>query len=973
MTRSTAQPVPAPQERTGRERLAAVGSLLVLLALLIGLPAALALLVGWPLPDHVLTGSELSDAARSPITDTMVVNALACVFWLAWLQIVVCTVIEVRAAVTGVGVPRSVPLAGVTQHLTRKLVSSVLLLATATAVLSPATAAVTRAVLGDGPQTSVSAAATVDTAISQQAPPTSDRSGPDVVPMVKASPAAAADATRPAGELVGRKVLVVAPPDGRHHMSLWEIAENHLGDGLRYKEIFQLNDGRTQPAGGTLAKARLIQPGWQLLMPDDAVGVPVVAAPAAHGSLVAPAVTTTTGAAAEAPGLPASAPVPATASATVAATSSTDTALVSAQTQSPLVSVLALAEAGLLSAGLLAGLRTLRTVQRRRRGDGERVPTPTEELVRAEIALRVGETPETVRELDRTLRLLSVRQSAAGGALPDVVAAIVYPESLRLVLAEPQRPVPAPFVGTDPLGSGWYAPRAASDDPWPSALSPYPALVSVGGDDEGSHLLVDLEAVGVLGLSGPRRQTDAALRALAVELATSGWADHLTLTLVGFGAGLVPLRPSRVRHVATLAEALPRLEARVQALAPHGDGPQGVLRSRTGDHDPVMPEIVLIAEQDAPAAEDLQRLRALTRDLRRRSGLAVVTSEDVPDGSWQLRLTADGMATAQPLGAAVRSRALDDDTWQAVLALVAAAARPAEPVDTVPAPAAEPADAPDDPQAVRRLPSLAEVTLGTLGPVDPGGLALVPPVPFDGELCLLGGIELRLPGVGPAPHAHCLELLVLLALHPEGVLLPAIAEALQPLDEPEQAQRDTQVLVARTRSWLGSDSAGMERLPHVEAGQPLRISLALDVDRFRQAAGAGRLDDDALALLRGPVLSGLPPRRYSWLVRTGLEDELPALVVDAVAREATARLDSGDFSGARTAAEAGLRVEHLDERLWRALLRAVAGLGDTQRIGQLADQLTDLLARRLSPYDDLQPETEVLLAELLGGSEQLAR
>ena len=29
-------------------------------------------------------------------------------------------------------------------------------------------------------------------------------------------------------------------------MSLWQVAEEHLGDGLRYKEIFALNEGRAQ-------------------------------------------------------------------------------------------------------------------------------------------------------------------------------------------------------------------------------------------------------------------------------------------------------------------------------------------------------------------------------------------------------------------------------------------------------------------------------------------------------------------------------------------------------------------------------------------------------------------------------------------------------------------------------------------------------------------------------------------------------
>ena len=65
-------------------------------------------------------------------------------------------------------------------------------------------------------------------------------------------------------------MYVVQPPHGRHHESLWEIAEKCLGDGRRYPEIFQLNQHKEQPDGTRLRMADLIRPGWVLDMPDDA-------------------------------------------------------------------------------------------------------------------------------------------------------------------------------------------------------------------------------------------------------------------------------------------------------------------------------------------------------------------------------------------------------------------------------------------------------------------------------------------------------------------------------------------------------------------------------------------------------------------------------------------------------------------------------------------------------------------------------
>ena len=42
------------------------------------------------------------------------------------------------------------------------------------------------------------------------------------------------------------------PPDGHYHHNLWDIAEEHLGDGRRWNEIFELNKDRPQPDGGEL-------------------------------------------------------------------------------------------------------------------------------------------------------------------------------------------------------------------------------------------------------------------------------------------------------------------------------------------------------------------------------------------------------------------------------------------------------------------------------------------------------------------------------------------------------------------------------------------------------------------------------------------------------------------------------------------------------------------------------------------------
>jgi hypothetical protein len=77
----------------------------------------------------------------------------------------------------------------------------------------------------------------------------------------------------------------IVPPAGQGSAdSLYVIAARTLGNGSRYKEIFDLNKGRLQPNGGRLEDPGEIEPGWILKLPADATG------PGVHfGALPGPA------------------------------------------------------------------------------------------------------------------------------------------------------------------------------------------------------------------------------------------------------------------------------------------------------------------------------------------------------------------------------------------------------------------------------------------------------------------------------------------------------------------------------------------------------------------------------------------------------------------------------------------------------------------------------------------------------------
>src|SRR5437764_6077942 len=243
------------RRRTPGHALAGVGAIVLLVALTIGVPIALITAVGLPLPH---TAPKLS-ALTSQLDITAILRILSAIVWLAWIQLVWCVLVEIKAAASAkqghAAASPKVPLAGATQSLAHRLVTAALLLFSAAAALTPA-------VISHGPPRPAHS-------VSAQVTPL------QVTPAIPVTPAGLIAAQAPHSHHHAPnsdKMYTVNPPVGRFHESLWEIAHNHLGDGRRYREIFELNSGRVQPDGSKLTIASLIRPGWQLLMPKDAHG-----------------------------------------------------------------------------------------------------------------------------------------------------------------------------------------------------------------------------------------------------------------------------------------------------------------------------------------------------------------------------------------------------------------------------------------------------------------------------------------------------------------------------------------------------------------------------------------------------------------------------------------------------------------------------------------------------------------------------
>jgi hypothetical protein len=923
--------------RTPGDVAAGVAAVVALTALTIGVPIALILVVGLPLPHTMPSASVLT----SQLDVIAILRILSVVIWLAWAQLVWCVLVEIKAAISNVGVPSRVPLAGATQSAAHRLVTAALLLFTAAAALAPAVAS------PGPPRPAPSISAQVTPGVAQTIEQTTRE--------VPARAAPNAD-----------KAYLVQPPVGRFHESLWEIAQNHLGDGRRYREIFELNAGRVQPDGTKLTIASLIRPGWVLLMPKDAYGPGIEAVtPKLAGELGLDS-HASVGRAADGWGGDATAghakggnttggdaPV-VVLPGTGGSAGSVPGKGILASPDSAAHQVPAwpfeLSSASLLAAGVLVALGRRRREQLWRRAFGRRIAGPEPDAALAEKALRLGADDPAVRRLDTGLRYLSQQLAAADKTPPTVFAAHLGLVNLDLWIAPPDPDPPRPWQAADG-GQVWRLPYAAAaglDLPDAAGLAPYPGLVSLGTNSSG-RILVDLEvAHGLIAVRGPRPVVQAALAALAVELLTNRWSDRMQVTLVGFGDGLTDLSPERARVASTLDEVLPELEKHAAQVrdAMAAAGLESVLtgRSRTSDAEPWAPHYLIMGVP--PTQAQAERLLALARS-RYRMAAGYVIAGDVRGATWTWDLSPDGRLKAGLLGFDLEAQLLPPEQYAAMIKLFRAAS------------------------------AGADVPLAALAPEGAAPAAqLVPGSAMPVEVSLLGQTGVQAPGpIEPDRLAPATELAVYLAVHPEGVHTNVLTGAVWPRGVTGEV-RDA--ALSRVHAWLGTDDAGKPNLLTDASGR-LRLGPGARVDWqvfrawFARASQAAAASDPvaeaeslqrALALVRGQFLDGRDPSRYAWLATDDIEYEVTAAVADAAHRLATLRLAAGEPDAAMDAARSGLRLAFNDEMLWRDLLTAAHATGQEHVLRGVVSEISARVALdEVMPR--MAPETEALIDELL--------
>lgn len=646
-----------------KTRLAGLIASLAILLIAVGTPAVLLAI------DAVPGRSDVTwDRLMAPDDGTLALVIISAVAWVAWAVMLVSLIAELVARVRGV---RTVRLPGLAlpQLAAGRLVAVAALLFISTPIASESVNVPAAAALPVQPVAALATAAQPPSATSAMTHTATPEPRPTIQYTVKRGDSLWRIAQEHLGDGTRFREIValneqalngepdfIAPglvlrlPDERpegdrgdayivqHGDTLSEIAESQLGEADRHPEIFDASRATVQPDGDHLTDPDLIRPGWRLTLPTE--DHTHRGARTQHGesdSRRPPEVT-------EPPEV-------------THEDSSEDSAVTEMSVQPssdedlPAWVLPGLAGASAVLAGsLMLVLRQHRRTQLRYRRPGHVIVPPPSELTPMEKSVQASGsiTAPRIEVLDRALRQLG--ESTPGTR---VVTATLGSAEVGVELATPAE-LPGRWAGT---GTSWSIALADVPADQHGSAAPHPLLVSIGMDADGALVLVNLEEVHTSALTGSLEKTTALGRHIAAELALNPWSALVEIDTLGICDELADIDPSRLHHHATDDTAfLERLTADLEAEDPTIEPDQ--FRA-------------LISTAEAADVEALREVAKIVTGYRGRSGAAILTiGADASLGEVDLHVSETGQVTVETLGLHLTAAGLSGEEARACATLV---------------------------------------------------------------------------------------------------------------------------------------------------------------------------------------------------------------------------------------------------------------------------------------------------------------
>ena len=710
--------------------------------------------------------------------------------------------------------------------------------------------------------------------------------------------------------------------------SYWRIATEQLdvelgrqptpAEVLGYtKELIEINAARLAHA-----EPALLRPGETVLLAPLTAEASASPAPPARDEPISPTIapasqmssTTTVPTAIPATAIPATT-VPAT-GATLPPPTAADAPSgdhVEHRSDAPAYVALGIGASALLATGALGLVESRRRQRLRAAALGSRLAPPGDDVVRTETVLRSLERGELVARLDLGLRAASIALTEQGR---HVVAALVGPDGaieLRL-----DAPAAIPGGLTDvwaPSPLGWTMSAAVSlvrlavDARRGRPVNP--AMSHLGETADGS-LFVDLEALGLLCIDGPREQAADIARVIANGLAVSPLGAAVRVVGSGLDDGIAH-GTLHVEHARSLDDALDIAAVTLGTTA--ASAVDGVttfsLRARS-DGESWDPAVVVSIGSTVDVAMGRELVQVTERIGR---GLAVVVDRCV-EGARTILRAVDGGWVLEPFGWQVTPVGMGPFDVVALRQLLESA----DDVPTVPSRGREHVEHVEHVEPEVQLPEwrLLVRVLGPVEVVDAAGRA----VAFD--------------------RSKSVELVAWASQHRERASRSGARAALWEVDVRDATFANVVSDARRAMARAVAPPDGEEWLGRtLTDALPLHPMIATDAELLRlRLDAAQRVGDDraAIELLRPGLVTvrDLPfaGTSYLWPDAEGLTSSLVLLATSAATVMATRCLAVGDVDGLFWATGQGLRALPGHEELIALRMRAHGRQGDLAGVRQ---------------------------------------